>query len=65
MFLNVYFVPRRAKDFTGGNKDHDVWVINELAGYDLDVDTLNMLLDGQIMSLDTKYGSGVSKCSFL
>lgn len=54
--FNVYFVPRRARDFTGADKDFDLWVIDELSGYDTDVDTLNMLLDGQKVSLDCKYG---------
>ena len=54
--IDVYFVPRRAKDFTGANKDHHLWVIDECSGYELDVDTLNMILDGQRVSLDTKYG---------
>ena len=30
--------------------------IDELSGYDNDVDTLNVVLDGQKVSLDTKYG---------
>jgi hypothetical protein len=55
-FLDVYFVPRRPKDFTGANKEYDLWVIDEVSGYELDVDTLNMILDGQKMSLDSKYG---------
>lgn len=54
--FDVYFVSRRTKDFTGANKDYDLWVIDECSGYELDVDTLNMLLDGQRVSLDTKYG---------
>jgi hypothetical protein len=36
-FMDVYFVPRRRKDFTGGNRDYDLWVIDELSGYELDV----------------------------
>ena len=55
-FLKVYFVPRRPKDFTGASAHHDLWVIDELSGYDCDLDMLNMLLDGQKVSLDTKYG---------
>lgn len=55
-FLNVYFVSRRAKDFTGADRDYDLWVIDELAGYEADVDMLNVLLDGQKVSLDCKYG---------
>lgn len=30
--------------------------VDELSGYDNDVDTLNVVLDGQKVSLDTKYG---------
>lgn len=54
--LNVYFVPRRAKDFTGGDKDFDLWVIDEFSGYDSPVDCVNMLFDGQPLVLDCKYG---------
>lgn len=31
-------------------------MIDEVSGYELDVDTLNMILDGQKVSLDSKYG---------
>lgn len=48
---------RRPKDFTGANRDYDLWVIDELSGYELDLDILNMLLDGQKVSNDTKYVS--------
>lgn len=42
-FLPVYFVPRRAKDFTGANKKYAFWVIDEFSGYDLDLETLKRL----------------------
>ena len=54
--LPVYFVPRRSRDFTGANQKYALWVIDEFSGYDLDLETLNMLLDGQRMRLDSKYG---------
>ena len=54
--LPVYFVPRRTRDFTGANRRYALWVIDEFSGYDLDLETLNMILDGQRMQLDSKYG---------
>lgn len=59
--LDVYFVSRRTKDFTGADRPYSLWVIDELSGYDLDVDTMNMLLDGQKVLLDTKYGKVFEK----
>lgn len=56
MFLDVSCLGALRKGFDRGNRDYDLWGGDELAGYELDVDTLNMLLDGQTMSLDTKYG---------
>lgn len=60
-FLPVYFVPRRTKDFTGANRRYALWVIDEFSGYDLDLETLNMILDGQRMQLDSKYGKVFEK----
>lgn len=56
--LDVYFVSRRTKDFTGAGADrpYSLWIIDELSGYELYVDTMNMLLDGQKVLLDTLYG---------
>lgn len=55
-FLSVYFVPRRLNDFTGAEKEHDLWVIDELSGYGMELEMLNMILDGQKIALDSKYG---------
>lgn len=55
-FLPVYFLPRRPKDFSGANKDYALWVMDEFSGSELDLETLNMLLDGQPVRLDSKYG---------
>ena len=52
----MYFLPRRPKDFTGANKDYSIWALDELSGSELDLETLNMILDGQQMRLDSKYG---------
>ena len=53
----MYFLPRRPKDFTGANKDYSIWALDELSGSELDLETLNMILDGQQMRLDSKGGS--------
>ena len=54
MFLDVSCLGAWLADLTG--KIGITACGDELAGYELDVDTLNMLLDSQTMSLDTKYG---------
>ena len=54
MFLDVSCLGAWLADLTG--KIGITTCGDELAGYELDVDTLNMLLDSQTMSLDTKYG---------
>lgn len=38
-----------------------LWVIDEFSGYELDLETLNMILDGQRMQLDSKYGKVFEK----
>lgn len=54
-------MPRRPNDFTGGNKHYSVWVIDEFNGYETNASLLNMVLDGQKVALDTKYGKIFTK----
>lgn len=55
-FLRVFSLPRRPNDFSGGNRDFDLWVIDEFGGYETSLDLLNMVLDGQRVQSDSKYG---------
>lgn len=60
-FIDIYFVPRRPNDFTGGSKHSSIWVIDEFNGYETDASLLNMVLDGQKVALDVKYGKIFTK----
>ncbi len=53
--------PRRAKDFTEADQPYDVWVIDEVSGREIDPALLNMILDGQKVMLDSKYGKVFEK----
>ena len=56
-FLQIYKMPRRRNDFSGAGDHYDLWVLDEWQGSDLSFDILNMILDGQKVNLDRKYGS--------
>ena len=65
IFLDVFFVPSRKDDFSGASNDDDVWVIDEFRAGRISDSTLLMILDGQKVGLDKKYGNILEKTTNL